>query len=185
MQECSEAQEWIGEQMATAASEDYGLDVEHVDTLQQAFDNFLTQLHGNQLVIYTCSWEVRGRGYMLCIVAANEGRIEAVCEAGGALLEDNAPEADRVRQRIDDIRGLWDDLKELAVARQEVRDTAYLCLTYCVSLSYSLCCCAGAGGRAAGARVRPARGGDGGVDRGEGGGAAAAPPAAPAARAAG
>ncbi|XP_045541118.1 spectrin beta chain [Papilio machaon] len=95
VQECSEAQEWIGEQMATAASEDYGLDVEHVDTLQQAFDNFLTQLH------------------------ANEGRIEAVCEAGGALLEDNAPEADRVRQRIDDIRGLWDDLKELAVARQE------------------------------------------------------------------
>ncbi|CAK1587955.1 unnamed protein product [Parnassius mnemosyne] len=95
VQECSEVQEWIGEQMATAASEDYGLDVEHVDTLQQAFDNFLTQLH------------------------ANEGRIEAVCEAGNVLLEENTPEADRVRQRIDDIRGLWDDLKELAAARQE------------------------------------------------------------------
>lgn len=32
--------------MSTAASEEYGLDVEHVETLQQAFDNFLTQLHG-------------------------------------------------------------------------------------------------------------------------------------------
>ncbi|XP_075989206.1 spectrin beta chain, non-erythrocytic 5 kst [Anticarsia gemmatalis] len=95
VQECEEVQEWIGEQMTTAASEEYGLDVEHVDTLQQAFDNFLAQLH------------------------ANEGRIEAVCEAGNVLLEENTPEADRVKQRIDDIKGLWDDLKELALARQE------------------------------------------------------------------
>ncbi|XP_045781545.1 spectrin beta chain, non-erythrocytic 2 [Maniola jurtina] len=95
VQECEEVQEWISEQMATAASEEYGLDVEHVETLQQAFDNFLTQLH------------------------ANEGRIEAVCEAGNVLLEENTPEADRVKQRIEDIRGLWDDLKELAIARQE------------------------------------------------------------------
>ncbi|CAH2217233.1 jg27391 [Pararge aegeria aegeria] len=95
VQECEEVQEWISEQMATAASEEYGLDVEHVETLQQAFDNFLTQLH------------------------ANEGRIEAVCEAGHVLLEENTPEADKVKQRIEDIRGLWDDLKELAIARQE------------------------------------------------------------------
>ncbi|KAI8427256.1 hypothetical protein MSG28_014849 [Choristoneura fumiferana] len=95
VQECSEAQEWISEQMGAAASEEYGLDVEHVDTLQQAFDYFLAQLN------------------------ANEGRIEAVCEAGNALLEENTPEADRVRQRIDDVRGLWDDLRELALARQE------------------------------------------------------------------
>ncbi|XP_045456798.1 spectrin beta chain, non-erythrocytic 5 [Melitaea cinxia] len=95
VQEFEEVQEWISEQMSTAASEEYGLDVEHVETLQQAFDNFLTQLH------------------------ANEGRIEAVCEAGNALLEENTPEADKVKQRIEDIRGLWDDLKELAIARQE------------------------------------------------------------------
>ncbi|XP_026745926.1 spectrin beta chain, non-erythrocytic 1 isoform X2 [Trichoplusia ni] len=95
VQECEEVQEWIGEQMTTAASEEYGLDVEHVETLQQAFDNFLAQLQ------------------------ANEGRIEGVCEAGSVLLEENTPEADRVKQRIDDIKGLWDDLKELALARQE------------------------------------------------------------------
>ncbi|XP_050676650.1 spectrin beta chain, non-erythrocytic 5 isoform X3 [Leptidea sinapis] len=95
VQECSETQEWISEQMSVAASEEYGLDVEHVDTLQQAFDNFMAQLH------------------------ASEGRIEAVCEAGHTLLEENTPEADRVKQKIEDIRGLWDDLKELAVARQE------------------------------------------------------------------
>ncbi|XP_045506256.1 spectrin beta chain, non-erythrocytic 1 [Colias croceus] len=95
VQECEEVQEWISDQMTVAASEEYGLDVEHVDTLQQAFDNFLQQLN------------------------ASEGRIEAVCEAGTALLEENTPEADRVKQKIEDIRGLWDDLKELAVARQE------------------------------------------------------------------
>ncbi|KAL0808290.1 hypothetical protein ABMA28_012785 [Loxostege sticticalis] len=95
VQECEEVQEWISEQMSAAASEEYGLDVEHVETLQQAFDNFLAQLH------------------------ANEGRIEAVCESGNALLEENAPEADKVRQRVEDTRGLWDDLKELALARQE------------------------------------------------------------------
>lgn len=43
-----------------------------------------------------------------------------MCEAGNALLEENTPEADKVKQRIEDIRGLWDDLKELAIARQEV-----------------------------------------------------------------
>ncbi|KAF9407356.1 hypothetical protein HW555_012597, partial [Spodoptera exigua] len=95
VQECEEVQEWISEQMTTAASEEYGLDVEHVETLQQAFDNFLAQLQ------------------------ASEGRIEGVCEAGTVLLEENTPEADRVKQRIDDIKGLWDDLKELALARQE------------------------------------------------------------------
>ncbi|XP_028169117.1 spectrin alpha chain-like, partial [Ostrinia furnacalis] len=95
VQECEEVQEWISEQMSAAASEEYGLDVEHVETLQQAFDNFLAQLH------------------------ANEGRIEAVCESGNALLEENAPEADKVKQRVEDTRGLWEDLKELALARQE------------------------------------------------------------------
>ncbi|XP_052755503.1 spectrin alpha chain, non-erythrocytic 1 isoform X2 [Galleria mellonella] len=95
VQECEEVHEWIGEQMTVAASEDYGLDVEHVETLQQAFDNFFAQLQ------------------------ASEGRIEAVCEGGQALLEENAPEGERVRQRVDDLRGLWDDLRELALARQE------------------------------------------------------------------
>ncbi|GBP27213.1 Spectrin beta chain, non-erythrocytic 5 [Eumeta japonica] len=95
VQECEEVQEWINEQMTVAASEDYGLDVEHVDTLQQAFDNFLASLQ------------------------ANEGRVEAVCEAGAALIEENTPEADRVKGRVDDIRGLWEDLRELALARQD------------------------------------------------------------------
>jgi hypothetical protein len=53
-------------------------------------------------------------------VSANEGRIEAVCESGNTLIEENAPETDRVKQRVEDVRGLWEDLKELALARQEV-----------------------------------------------------------------
>ncbi|XP_048485825.1 spectrin beta chain, non-erythrocytic 5 [Plutella xylostella] len=95
VEECLETTAWLGEQMSAAASEDYGLDVEHVETLQQAFDYFLQQIH------------------------ANEGRIESVCEAGQALLEAGAGDAERVRARLEDLRGLWDDLNELAQARQE------------------------------------------------------------------
>ncbi|KAF9806792.1 hypothetical protein SFRURICE_009479 [Spodoptera frugiperda] len=145
VQECEEVQEWISEQMTTAASEEYGLDVEHVETLQQAFDNFLAQLQGYESESGECEevqeWiseqmttaaseeygldvehvETLQQAFdnFLAQLQANEGRIEGVCEAGTVLLEENTPEADRVKQRIDDIKGLWDDLKELALARQE------------------------------------------------------------------
>ncbi|KAL4703862.1 hypothetical protein ACJJTC_010796 [Scirpophaga incertulas] len=93
--ECASAAEWMEEQMSAAASEEYGRDVEHVESLQQAFSAFLLQLN------------------------ANEGRIEAACEMGTALLEEGAPEEEKIKSRIADLRGLWEDLKELALARQE------------------------------------------------------------------
>ena len=39
--EAEEVAEWIHSQMAVAASEDYGMDVSHVERLIKTFDSFL------------------------------------------------------------------------------------------------------------------------------------------------
>lgn len=54
--------------MATAASEEYGLDVEHVETLQQAFDNFLAQLHGKYIPA------------TLSVMGSNPARANTLCD---------------------------------------------------------------------------------------------------------
>ncbi|XP_050536729.1 spectrin beta chain, non-erythrocytic 5 isoform X2 [Daktulosphaira vitifoliae] len=95
IREAEDVAEWIGDQTTVAASEDYGRDVEHVELLIQAFDSFLSGLNGS------------------------EGRISSCIEVGRKLLEENNPERDQIRIRLDDTQQLWDDLKELANARQE------------------------------------------------------------------
>lgn len=44
LRESDEVVEWLNRQMAVAASEDYGRDVEHVEILIQKFESFLTVL---------------------------------------------------------------------------------------------------------------------------------------------
>lgn len=51
VKECEEVNEWINEQTTIAASEEYGTDVEHVETLIQAFDNFVAALACNYINI--------------------------------------------------------------------------------------------------------------------------------------
>jgi len=50
----------------------------------------------------------------------SEGRISSCITIGHKLLEENNPEQDQIRIRLEDTQQLWDDLKELANARQEV-----------------------------------------------------------------
>ncbi|XP_063234159.1 spectrin alpha chain, non-erythrocytic 1 isoform X2 [Bacillus rossius redtenbacheri] len=95
LRESDEALEWMNDQAAVAASEDYGRDVQHVELLIQRFDSFLGTL------------------------AASEGRVGGCLAAGRALASEGGPEAGRVRARLDDAQQLWDDLRELAHARQE------------------------------------------------------------------
>lgn len=52
---------------------------------------------------------------------ANEGRVEAISEAGERLLEERTPEAANVKARVADTRNQWEDLRELAHARQDVK----------------------------------------------------------------
>ncbi|XP_043493138.1 spectrin beta chain, non-erythrocytic 5 isoform X1 [Polistes fuscatus] len=95
IRQADEAIEWIGDQTTVAASEDYGRDVEHVELLIQIFDNFLAGL------------------------TTSENRISAVLDAGQKLIERNNPEKARILGKIDETKQQWEDLKELAHARQD------------------------------------------------------------------
>jgi spectrin beta len=81
--------------MKVAASEDYGCDVEHVELLIQMFDNFLSSL------------------------ISSEGRMTGIIEAGQKLIEEKNPESGKIHMKIDETKQQWEDLKELAHARQD------------------------------------------------------------------
>ncbi|PSN40703.1 hypothetical protein C0J52_13751 [Blattella germanica] len=95
LREADEVAEWMGDQTALAASEDYGRDVEHVELLIQTFDSFLSSL------------------------AASGGRVTMCLNTGHALISEGNPERERIQAKIDDTQQLWEDLRELAHARQE------------------------------------------------------------------
>ncbi|XP_076644007.1 spectrin beta chain, non-erythrocytic 5 kst isoform X2 [Halictus rubicundus] len=95
VRQADEVIEWIGDQTTVAASEDYGRDVEHVELLIQTFDNFLAGL------------------------TTSEGRVSAVLEKGQKLIEENNPEKSKILMKIDETKQQWEDIKELAHARQD------------------------------------------------------------------
>ncbi|XP_015599750.1 spectrin beta chain, non-erythrocytic 1 isoform X3 [Cephus cinctus] len=95
IREADEVIEWICDQTTVAASEDYGRDVEHVELLIQIFDNFLAGL------------------------TTSESRVSAVMDAGRKLLDEDNPEAGKIHAKLDETKQQWEDLKELAHARQE------------------------------------------------------------------
>nr|CAD7193717.1 unnamed protein product [Timema douglasi] len=95
LREADEVSEWMGDQTVVAASEDYGRDVEHVELLIQRFESFLTGLN------------------------SNEGRVLGCLSSGRALISEQSPESDRILTRLDETQQLWEDLRELAHARQE------------------------------------------------------------------
>ncbi|XP_065202026.1 spectrin beta chain, non-erythrocytic 1 isoform X3 [Planococcus citri] len=95
LREAEEVAEWINDQTAVAASEDYGRDVEHVELLIQAFDNFLAGLSGS------------------------EGRVLSCLETGKVLVTEGNREKEKITMKLEEIQQLWDDLKELSHARQE------------------------------------------------------------------
>jgi spectrin beta len=99
LREADEVAEWMGDQTAVAASEDYGRDVEHVELLIQTFDSFLSSL------------------------AASGGRVTTCLSTGHALIEEGNPESEQIQGKLDDTQQLWEDLRELAHARQEVSPT--------------------------------------------------------------
>lgn len=95
LREADEVADWINEQMAVAASEDYGRDVEHVEILIQKFESFLSTLN------------------------ASHDRIESLKSTARVLMDEPNIDASRISAKVDDVNQLWDDLNELAHARQE------------------------------------------------------------------
>ncbi|XP_024085304.1 spectrin alpha chain, non-erythrocytic 1 isoform X3 [Cimex lectularius] len=95
LREAEEVAEWISDQTAIAASEDYGRDVEHVELLIQRFDNVLSAL------------------------SSSEGRVTNCLQSGEALISEENPESDKIKAKMEETQQLWDDLKELAHARHD------------------------------------------------------------------
>lgn len=95
LREIEEVHEWIADQMAVTASEDYGDDVEHIEQLITSFDSFVSNL------------------------TANENRVGLAVNKGEALLAANSPYKETIKQKVDETKQLWEELKDLVNARQE------------------------------------------------------------------
>lgn len=97
LNEASEVAEWIDEQTTVAASEDYGTDVEHVEILIQKFESFLNSLN------------------------ASEERVANISKMAHTLIKEGHPEPEKIQYKADEILQLWEDLKEVAQQRKEVK----------------------------------------------------------------
>uniref|UniRef100_A0A1Y9H0U3 Spectrin beta chain n=2 Tax=Anopheles dirus TaxID=7168 RepID=A0A1Y9H0U3_9DIPT len=95
VREVDDLQEWIELQMTTAGSEEYGTDVEHVEQLTAQFESFVSNLN------------------------ANESRVTACVAKGESLLAEGNPNKDVIKAKRDETKQLWEELKDLVVARQE------------------------------------------------------------------
>jgi spectrin beta len=67
-----------------------------LNSFLQAFENFLSGLSGS------------------------EGRVVSTLETGKGLVAEGNREKDKIITKLDEIQQLWEDLKELSHARQEV-----------------------------------------------------------------
>lgn len=90
-----EVHEWIADQMAVTASEDYGEDVEHIEQLIVSFESFVLNL------------------------TANENRIISAVSKSETLLSENNPYAETIEKKVGETTQLWEELKDLVHARQE------------------------------------------------------------------
>ncbi|XP_058446279.1 spectrin beta chain, non-erythrocytic 5 isoform X3 [Malaya genurostris] len=95
IREIDDLQEWIEMQMTTAGSEEYGTDVEHVEQLTAQFESFVSNLN------------------------SNEGRVGACVAKGKSLLNEGNPNKDIIKGKRDETKQLWEELKDLVIARQE------------------------------------------------------------------
>jgi len=97
LREANELEEFLNDQLQVAASEEYGNDIEHVELLIQKFESFLSNLH------------------------AEEARVASLTNAAKKGLGKSAVDSDRakVEAKLDEVLTLYQDLKELAAARQE------------------------------------------------------------------
>ena len=87
--------EWIHNQMAVVASEDYGKDVSHVERLINTFDSFLAG------------------------VLAGEEREGRVSELAARLAAEQNINQQKIAERAGETVQLWDDLRKLATACSE------------------------------------------------------------------
>ncbi|BFZ07506.1 hypothetical protein BsWGS_10543 [Bradybaena similaris] len=91
---------WIAERMVIAASEDYGQDLEHVEVLQQRFEDFLHDLNNNS------------------------DRITHIVTMSKSMIEAGHFESEGIRARTKVIESQWAELREVSQARQDALNGA-------------------------------------------------------------
>ncbi|XP_055956724.1 spectrin beta chain, non-erythrocytic 2 isoform X1 [Patella vulgata] len=93
--EADEVSDWIEDKSVIAGSEDYGQDLEHIEILQQKFEDFIHDLN------------------------SKEDRVTKVVTMGKTMIDNNHFEKTKIQKRSDEITQMWNELKEVAQARQE------------------------------------------------------------------
>ncbi|KAK2560477.1 Spectrin beta chain [Acropora cervicornis] len=98
--EADEVESWIIERESIATSDDYGRDLEHVETLLKKFEDFMRDL-----------------------VTSGE-RIAVLTAQAQALLDEGNSEEEAIESRMEEICSMWDTLKERTNSRLEALDQA-------------------------------------------------------------
>jgi len=86
---------WLKERETIAGSDDYGTDIEHVQILQQKFNDFVRDLH------------------------ASEERVTQINTLASSLTASEHSESTTIKRRQNDINVMWEAVKELAENRQQ------------------------------------------------------------------
>ncbi|XP_064623906.1 spectrin beta chain, non-erythrocytic 2-like isoform X3 [Lineus longissimus] len=98
--DADEVVSWLKERQIIAASDDYGVDIEHVQILIQKFTNFTHNL------------------------TINEERVINLKTMSERLLSGKHPESKSIEQRSQEIVQLWEEVRELTDARQRALEAA-------------------------------------------------------------
>ncbi|XP_052769142.1 spectrin beta chain, non-erythrocytic 2-like isoform X1 [Mya arenaria] len=104
--EVEEVSAWITDMGVIAASEDYGQDLEHVEILQQKFDDFKHEL------------------------MSSEDRVTSLYTKATEMVESGHFEADQIKQRHGELEQMWNELLEVTNARQEALQAAKIVHIY-------------------------------------------------------
>lgn len=93
--QCDEVMYWINDKETFVTSEEFGIDLEHVEVLQRKFDEFQKDM------------------------AAQEYRVTEVNTLAEKLITEGHPEVDVINKRKKDLNEAWQRLRQFALTRQE------------------------------------------------------------------
>ncbi|KAK7794241.1 hypothetical protein R5R35_012555 [Gryllus longicercus] len=95
LRQCDEVMFWINDKETFVTTDEFGLDLEHVEVLQRKFDEFQKDM------------------------ASQEYRVTEVNELADKLVLEGHPERDTILRRKEELNEAWMRLKQLALMRQE------------------------------------------------------------------
>ncbi|XP_023218728.1 spectrin alpha chain-like [Centruroides sculpturatus] len=95
LRQCDEVMFWINDKEAFVVTDEFGLDLEHVEVLQRKFDEFQKDM------------------------ASQEFRVTEVNEQADKLINEDHPEKETILKRKEELNDAWQRLKALTLLRQE------------------------------------------------------------------